>query len=306
MSDAGAGASTTRCGYAAIVGRPNVGKSTLLNRILGQRISITSRKPQTTRHQVLGIHTTDTVQTIYVDTPGIHDSGRHLMNRYMNRAALSVLADVDVVVMLVENVRWTEMDEQICEQVRDSGTPALVCLNKVDRLDDKSELLPRMQALAGSGVFREILPLSATDGHNVDVLQQSVEALLPEGPFLFPSDQVTDRDERFLAAEMVREQIIRGYGDELPYQTAVVIEEFRRQRGVLHLSAVIYVDRDSQKKILIGARGARLREVGTAARRVLEQFFAEKVMLRTWIKVKPSWSDDERLLQGLGFTDGGD
>lgn len=296
-------ATETRCGFAAIVGRPNVGKSTLLNHLLGQRLSITSRKPQTTRHQILGVHTESDVQSIYVDTPGVNKAGKRAMNQHMNRAALSVLEDVDMTIMVVENVRWTEVDAQICEAIRNSGRPAILALNKVDRVADKAALLPKMQEISGMGVFQELVPISALNGHNVDTLQKLVNEAMPTGPFMFAEDQVTDRDERFLAGEMVREQIIRGYGDELPYQTAVQIEEFKRKRGVLHIGAVVLVERDSQKKILIGAGGTQMREIATAARKSLENFFDCKVMLRTWVKVKRSWSDDESVLQSLGFVD---
>lgn len=293
----------TRCGFAAIVGRPNVGKSTLLNHLLGQRLSITSRKPQTTRHQIMGVHTGDQVQSVYVDTPGINKSGKRAMNQHMNRAALSVLEDVDLIIMVVENVRWTAVDEQICDAIRKSGRPAILALNKVDRIADKASLLPSLQQLSDRGVFRELIPISALNGHNVDTLQKLVDEAMPVSPFMFPEDQLTDRDERFLAGEMVREQIIRGYGDELPYQTAVQIEEFKRKRGVLHIGAVVLVERDSQKKILIGSGGTQMREIASAARKSLEKFFDCKVMLRIWVKVKRSWSDDESVLQSLGFVD---
>ena len=293
----------SRCGYVAIVGRPNVGKSTLLNHILGQKISITSRKPQTTRHQVLGIKTEDNHQIIFVDTPGLHKDAGKAINRYMNRAASAAIRDVDLVVFVVDRTAWTEEDSIVLEQIEQSGLPTMLVVNKIDLLADKTELLPHLQSLAAKAEFSAILPVSALRQHNVDALEAQILTLLPESGHFFPEDQITDRSQRFLAAEIVREKIMRQLGDELPYSIAVEIEEFAQEGEVLHISAVIFVERTGQKRILIGDKGSRLRSIGMDARRDMEGLFDSKVMLRLWVKVKSGWSDDERALRSLGYDD---
>ena len=293
----------SRCGYVAIVGRPNVGKSTLLNHILGQKISITSRKPQTTRHQVLGIKTEDNHQIIFVDTPGLHKDAGKAINRYMNRAASAAIRDVDLVVFVVDRTAWTEEDSIVLEQIEQSGLPTMLVVNKIDLLADKTELLPHLQSLAAKAEFSAILPVSALRQHNVDALEAQILTLLPESGHFFPEDQITDRSQRFLAAEIVREKIMRQLGDELPYSIAVEIEEFAQEGQVLHISAVIFVERTGQKRILIGDKGSRLRSIGSDARRDMEGLFDSKVMLRLWVKVKSGWSDDERALRSLGYDD---
>ena len=293
----------SRCGYVAIVGRPNVGKSTLLNHILGQKISITSRKPQTTRHQVLGIKTEDNHQIIFVDTPGLHKDAGKAINRYMNRAASAAIRDVDLVIFVVDRTAWTEEDSIVLEQIEQSGLPTMLVVNKIDLLADKTELLPHLQSLAAKAEFSAILPVSALRQHNVDALEAQILTLLPESGHFFPEDQITDRSQRFLAAEIVREKIMRQLGDELPYSIAVEIEEFAQEGEVLHISAVIFVERTGQKRILIGDKGSRLRSIGMDARRDMEGLFDSKVMLRLWVKVKSGWSDDERALRSLGYDD---
>ena len=293
----------SRCGYVAIVGRPNVGKSTLLNHILGQKISITSRKPQTTRHQVLGIKTEDNHQIIFVDTPGLHKDAGKAINRYMNRAASAAIRDVDLVVFVVDRTAWTEEDGIVLEQIEQSGLPTMLVVNKIDLLANKAELLPHLQILATKAEFAAILPVSALRQHNVDALEEQILTLLPKSAHFFPEDQITDRSQRFLAAEVVREKIMRQLGDELPYSIAVEIEEFAQDGEVLHISAVIFVERTGQKKILIGDKGSRLRSIGSDARHDMESLFDSKVMLRLWVKVKSGWSDDERALRSLGYDD---
>jgi len=295
----------TRAGYVALVGRPNTGKSTLLNYLVGQKLSITSRKPQTTRHQILGIRSEAGWQAVYVDTPGMHMGGERAINRVMNRAARSVLADVDVIIMVVDRTAWTEEDERVLEQVRASGAPVILAVNKVDLLADKRVLLPHLEALSQRADFAAIVPLSALREHNLDELDAEVLKLLPAGDFFFPEDQVTDRTERFLAAEIVREKITRQLGDELPYATAVEIEEFAEDGAVLHISALILVERRGQKRIVIGEGGSRLRAIGTEARKDMERLFDQKVMLRLWVKVRAGWSDDERALKSLGYDERG-
>jgi GTP-binding protein Era len=294
---------TGRCGYVAIVGRPNVGKSTLLNYLLGQKISITSRKPQTTRHQVLGIKTEGGNQIIFVDTPGLHREETRAINRYMNRAASSALRDVDVVVFVVDRTAWTDEDEMVLQQVQRAGLPTILVVNKVDLLADKGQLLPHLETLNAKAAFSAIIPLSALQQHNLAALEQEVLKHLPESVHFFPEEQVTDRSQRFLAAEIVREKIMRQLGDELPYAVTVEIEEFAQEGEVLHISAVILVERKGQKKILIGEGGARMRSIGADARRDMERLFDSKVMLRLWVKVKSGWSDDERALRSLGYDD---
>jgi GTP-binding protein Era len=292
-----------RCGYVAIVGRPNVGKSTLLNHLLGQKISITSRKPQTTRHQVLGIKTDRQHQIIFVDTPGLHSDADKAINRYMNRAASSAIRDVDVIVFVVDRTAWTAEDQMVLEQVQRSGLPVILAINKVDLLADKSQLLPHLQRLAEKADFAAVMPLSALQQHNVEQLEQEILQFLPESEHFFPEDQITDRSQRFLAAEIVREKIMRQLGEELPYAVTVEIEEFSQDESVLHISAVILVERKGQKKILIGEKGSRLRSIGTDARVDMERLFDAKVMLRLWVKVKSGWSDDERALRSLGYDE---
>lgn len=292
-----------RCGYVAIVGRPNVGKSTLLNHILGQKISITSRKPQTTRHQVLGIKTEDNHQIIFVDTPGLHKGEEKAINRYMNRAASSAIKYVDLVLFLVDRTAWTDEDQMVLEQVQRAKIPTLLVVNKVDLLEDKNILLPHLQALADRGEFEAIVPISALRERNVELLEEEILKYLPESEHFFPEDQITDRSQRFLAAEIVREKITRQLGDELPYAATVEIEEFGIEGEIAHISALILVEREGQKRIIIGDKGSRLRSVGIDARQDMERLFDCKVMLRLWVKVKSGWSDDERALRSLGYDD---
>jgi GTP-binding protein Era len=299
MSDTG----LERCGYVAIVGRPNVGKSTLLNHILGQKISITSRKPQTTRHRVLGIKTEGPVQVIFVDTPGLHKRAGKAINRYMNRAASSAIKDVDVIVMVADRTAWTDEDEMVLEQVSASGTPAILAVNKVDLLEQKGDLLPHLQFLAEQGDFKAILPISALNRHNIAELESCIEQELPGSVHLFPEDQLTDRSQRFMAAEIVREKVMRQLGDEIPYEITVEIEEFKLKGDVIHIAALLFVEREGQKRIIIGKGGTRLRSIGSEARRDMESLFDARVMLRLWVKVKSGWSDDERALRSLGYDE---
>ncbi|SDS67798.1 GTPase Era [Pseudomonas oryzae] len=293
----------SRCGYVAIVGRPNVGKSTLLNHILGQKLAITSRKPQTTRHTLLGIKTEGAVQAIYVDTPGMHKDNDKALNRYMNRSASAALKDVDVVIFVVDRTRWTDEDQMVLERVKFVEGPLLLVVNKIDRLEDKAELLPHLKWLEEQLPNAEIVPISAQHGQNLDTLEQLVAKHLPEGEHFFEEDQLTDRSSRFLAAELVREKVMRQLGAEVPYQVTVEIEQFQQQGRVLHIHALILVERDGQKKIIIGDKGERIKRIGQDARRDMEELFGSKVMLNLWVKVKSGWSDDERALRSLGYGD---
>ena len=296
-------APVTRCGYVAIVGRPNVGKSTLLNHILGQKLAITSRKPQTTRHNMLGIKTEGDVQAVYVDTPGLHKHNDKALNRYMNRSASSALKDVDVVVFVVDRTRWTDEDQLVLEKVQHVKCPILLAVNKSDRLEDKSELLPHLNWLAEQLPQAEIVPISALQGQNLDTLEKLVGERLPESEHFYPEDQITDRSSRFLAAELIREKIMRQLGAELPYQITVEIEEFKQEGRILHIHGLILVERDGQKKIIIGDKGERIKRIGQEARKDMETMFDSKVMLNLWVKVKGGWSDDERALRSLGYLD---
>ncbi|MCG8609543.1 MAG: GTPase Era [Pseudomonadales bacterium] len=297
------GSAPTRCGFVAIVGRPNVGKSTLLNRILGQKISITSKKPQTTRHQIVGIHTDGPVQTVFVDTPGIHKEQEKAINRYMNRAASTAAKDVDVIVFLVSGTKWTEEDSMVLETVSKLKVPVILAVNKIDAVQNKGQLLPVLEKHATRMTFSDIIPISAQNGHNVEQLQALIANLLPESIHYYPEDQITDRTERFLAAELVREKVMRQLGAEVPYSVTVEIEEFKAEGNLLNVSALILVERDGQKKIVIGQKGEQLKIIGRDARLDMERIFDCKVMLNLWVKVKRGWADDERALRSLGYED---
>jgi GTP-binding protein Era len=292
-----------RCGYVAIIGRPNVGKSTLLNHILGQKLCITSRKPQTTRHTLLGIKTEDDLQMIFVDTPGIHTNQERAINRVMNRSAASVISDVDVLVFVVDRFEWSEADEYVAKYLSNSTVPVIIAVNKVDMIEDKEALLPHLKFLETKVNAADLIPLSALRRTNLDELEEKIKTYMPERMHMFPEDQITDRSERFLAAEIVREKIMRQLGAEVPYQVTVEIEEFRAEKKVTHISALILVERDGQKKIIIGSNGERIKKIGEQARADIESLLDCKVMLRTWVKVRSGWSDDERALRSLGYMD---
>lgn len=294
----------TRCGLVAIVGRPNVGKSTLLNRLLGQKVSITSRKPQTTRHRILGIDTEENSQAVYVDTPGLHQEEKRAINRFMNRAASSSLAEVGLVLMVVEGTRWTNDDQMVLEKVKQSGLPAYLIVNKVDKVEDKEALMQQLQVLAEKHSFEHIVPVSAKQGKMVDDLRTLVMDSLPESEFYFPDDYITDRSSRFMAAEIIREKLMRFTGDELPYSTTVEIEQFKMtENGVYRISGLILVERETQKRMVIGKKGQHLKTIGEHARKDMENLFDTKVFLELWVKVKQGWADDERALRSLGYGD---
>ncbi len=293
-----------KCGYVAVVGRPNVGKSTLINRILGQKLNITSRKPQTTRHNLLGIKTEGDTQAIYVDTPGMHQTQHRAINRMMNRSAESVIHDVDVVVFVVEKLKWTEEDDRSLEKLEFVESPVILVINKVDQIEDKGKLLPFLEKLSQKRSFEEIIPLSALTGSSVEHLETLISERLPETEgFFFDEDQLTDKNERFLAAEIIREKLMRQLGHELPYATTVEIERYKEEEKVTHIHALIYVERDSQKNIVIGDRGKRLKSIGTEARMDIQELVGRKVMLSLWVKVKRGWSDDDAALKSFGFAE---
>lgn len=294
----------TYCGFIAIVGRPNVGKSTLLNKILGQKISITSRKAQTTRHRILGIKTEGAYQEIYVDTPGLHIEEKRAINRLMNRAASSAIGDVDMVVFVVEGTKWTDDDEMVLNKLRATKAPVVLAINKVDNVKDKEELLPHITELSQKFPFKDIVPISAQKGNNVQILEKLVRENLREGIHHYPEEYVTDRSQRFMASEIIREKLMRFMGDELPYSVTVEIEQFKvNERGTYEINGLILVERDGQKKMVIGNKGQKIKVIGTEARMDMERLFDNKVHLELWVKVKAGWADDERALRSLGYID---
>jgi GTPase len=293
---------TQKCGFVAIVGRPNVGKSTLLNHLLGQKVSITSRKPQTTRNQILGIFTEDGMQIVFVDTPGLHIKEDRAINRFMNRAASSSLQDVNAILFVVDGTAWTEDDEMVLNKVRKEDAPVYLLINKIDKIKDKESLLPHLQALSEKHKFDEVFPISALKETNLKPLFEKIQTNIPEGVHFFPEDYITDRSERFLAAEIVREKVMRSLGDELPYSSAVEIERFQvNEKGVLLINAIILVERRGQKAIVIGKQGSRLKQIGKDARHDMEALFEKKIFLEIWVKVRDGWADDERALKSLGY-----
>lgn len=291
------------CGYVALIGRPNVGKSTLMNHLLGQKLSITSRKPQTTRHRVLGIKTTEAGQAIFMDTPGMHSDEKKVLNRYLNKTADSTLLGVDVVVWLLDGLYWHEYDERIFEKLKRASLPVILAVNKVDKIKDKQAVLAFFADAKEKYPFEQIVPVSALKNTNLDVLEQHIMALLPEGEPIYPEDQITDRPERFFAAEIVREKLTRRLGDELPYALTVEIEMYEEHPQLTKIYANIWVERSSQKSIVIGKQGEMLKKIGTEARADIEKLIGQKVYLQLWVKVKKGWSDSERALQSLGFLD---
>jgi len=295
-----ASAAPFRCGEVAIVGRPSVGKSTLLNALVGARVSITSRRPQTTRGRVRGILTTDSAQFVFVDTPGFQTRHRSLLNRRMNRAVRESLAGVDVIVAVLE-ARGPTGEDRALFALLPENVPAIAAVNKIDRLADKSLLLPAIAEIAAAHDFGAIVPVSAEKRLQLDELLRAIESGLPAGPAHFPRDELTDRDERFLAAEFLREKIFRQFGEEVPYAAAVAIDAFRHEGALRRVHATVYVDKASQRAIVLGEGGARMKEIASAARRDMERLFGGKVFLEVWVRVKPGWANDERMLSRLGY-----
>ncbi|WP_420933338.1 GTPase Era [Alteromonas sp. A081] len=294
----------TRCGLVAIVGRPNVGKSTLLNRLLGQKVSITSRKPQTTRHRILGIDTDGEYQAIYVDTPGLHQDEKRAINRYMNRAASSSLAEVGLILFVIEGDRWNADDEMVLTKVKQSKLPCYLIVNKMDKVENREGFVTHLLKLGEKHTFEHIVPISAKQDKMVDDIRELVAKSLPPSDFFFPEDYITDRSSRFMAAEIIREKLMRFTGDELPYSTTVEIEQFKMaENGVYRISGLILVERETQKRMIIGKGGKHLKTIGEHARKDMENLFDNKVFLELWVKVKQGWADDERALRSLGYGD---
>jgi GTP-binding protein Era len=289
-----------KSGFVALIGRPNVGKSTLLNCFLGEKVSITSPKPQTTRCQILGIKTLETSQIIFIDTPGLHLGEKQAINRYMNRSALGAMNDADVIVFVVDANKWQEEDEWVLKKLKPANQPIILVLNKIDLLD-KAALLPMIEKMATRFSFADIVPLSAKESDNITALENCIITHLPEGDLLFPSEQITDKPIRFHVAEIIREKLIHTTMQELPYATSVEIEQFNETDKLIEISAVIWVERQGQKIIIIGKAGSRLKKIATAARHEIEKLLDKKVFLRMWVKVKTNWTDDEKALRSFGY-----
>lgn len=294
-----------KAGFAAVIGRPNVGKSTLMNELLGQKLSITSHKPQTTRHRIHGIFTAPEYQIVYVDTPGMHLGGQKSINRYMNRAAKSAFMGVDVILFVVEAGRWTKEDQAVADQLRGAHAPIVLLVNKVDKFKQKTDLLPYLQSLADKVDFKTVIPVSAFKKSGLDIIQKEVLSALPTQPPIFPEDYITDRSTKFLISEIVREKLMRSLGDEVPYGATVEIERFEQDpdTGRWEINARILVEREGQKRIIIGDKGEKIKQMGTDARRDIIALLENRVHLELWVKVKENWSDDERALASLGYND---
>ncbi len=287
-------------GFIAIVGRPNVGKSTLLNHLIGQKVSITSRKAQTTRHRITGILTEERTQFVFVDTPGFQTQHLNTLNRGLNRVVSSSLRDVNVVLFVIEARHFDERDRQVM-QLLPKHAPVLLVINKVDVMSDKSELLPFIQDIAKEREFAAIVPVSARQDKQLDTLLDTIRPFLPEGEKIYPEDEITDRNERFLAAELVREKVFRFTGEELPYSVSVIIEQFKMDGKLRRIHAAILVDKDAHKAMLLGKNGEKMKEIATQARLDMEKLFDGKVYLEVWVKVRSGWADDARVLKSLGY-----
>lgn len=292
-----------KCGYVALIGRPNVGKSTLMNHLLKQKISITSRKPQTTRHRILGINTLPAGQVIYVDTPGMHEGGKNALNRYLNRTAEATLQGVNVVVWVVDSLNWRDYDDIIFRKIAQIDAPVILALNKIDRIKDRNAILAFFDQARQRFDFAGLVPVAAAKNLYLERLEAVILENLPEGQAVFPEDQVTDRPVRFLCAEIIREKLTRRLGAELPYALTVEIERFEEQPLITKIYALIWVEKASQKLIVVGADGGVLKAIGTEARRDMEKLLAKKVYLQLWVKVKNAWSNSEKALHNLGFND---
>tara|TARA_Y100001970_G_scaffold143538_1_gene176418 strand:+ start:158 stop:1066 length:909 start_codon:yes stop_codon:yes gene_type:complete len=290
-----------KSGYISIVGKTNVGKSTLLNEILGQKIAITSRKPQTTRHRLLGIKTIEDSQMIFIDTPGFHKDHKRALNKYMNKVASSAMKGVDVLIYVIEGLNWTEEDQELINQIPERYETSILVINKIDKINQKDDMLPFIGTLSELNKFSDIIPISALKKQNITALMDSILLKLPEGDHIYPTDQVADISERFLASEIIREKCITRVGDELPYRISVSIEKFKEEDKITHIDANLYVEKNSQKGMLIGSSGSKLKSIGTASRLELEDILQTKVMLNLWVKVKSGWTDDEAMLSTMGY-----
>lgn len=293
----------THCGYVGIIGRPNVGKSTLMNYLVGQKLSITSRKPQTTRHRLLGIKTENEQQIIYVDTPGLHFDDKRAINRTMNKTAQYAINDVDVILWLVDALAWKKEDDFVLSLLKQAKRPIILAINKIDKLPEKDKLLPLIKTIHDQLPLVASVPISAKLGTQLTELEQKIIAHLPIGPHFFGPDDITDREQRFFFAEMIREKLFRTTSEELPYSTTVQIEQCKQKKGIWHIHALILVEREGQKRILIGKGGEKLKHVGRQARLDMEQMLQAKVFLQLWVKVRSGWTNDDDALAQLGYSD---
>lgn len=294
-----------RAGFVAVIGRPNVGKSTIMNGLLGQKLSITSPKPQTTRHRIHGIHTTEDFQIVFVDTPGMHLGASKSINRYMNRAANSAFGDVDAVLFVVEAGRWSKEDQAVADKCQNLDVPVIILVNKIDKFKQKEELFPFLQKVGEKVPFEALIPVSAYTKSGFDAIEAEILKHIPQQPAIFPEDYITDRSTRFLASEIVREKLMRTLGDEVPYGATVEIEQFKfdKEEDRWHINALILVERPGQKQIVIGKKGEQIKQMGIQARKDLMHLLDSRVHLELWVKVKENWSDDDRALASLGYTE---
>ena len=290
-----------RTGMVSLIGKTNVGKSTLLNKLIEQKVSITSRKPQTTRQRLLGIKTKDRNQIIYVDTPGFHQGHQRALNKFMNKVALSSIEGVDIVLFVVEALNFTETDSHLLKQMSNENNHVILVINKIDKITKKEKLIPFVDEISKYFTFSEVIPISALKGKNIDILEKEISARLPVGNHLYPKDQIADTSERFLTSEIIREKCITRVGDEVPYRLTVIIDSFKEEESLITIDGTIFVEKKSQKGIVIGEQGKRLKSIGTAARKDLEKMLGSKVMLRLWVKVKKDWTNDQGAMNSMGY-----
>ena len=293
----------SKSGMISVIGRTNVGKSTFINKILGQKVFITSRKPQTTRNRLLGIKTKGHSQAVFIDTPGVHSGENRALNKYMNKVAFNSILGVDIVIFMLDSLKWTDQDQLILDRLPKDLSHVLLVINKVDLIDNKEHLLPHIKKLSSSYDFKEIIPVSSLHNQGLTTLENIIFSLLPERIHDYPEDQIADVPEKFVVSELIREKCITRVGDEIPYRISVVIDSFIRKESLIDISAILYVEKDTQKGILIGHKGEKLKSVGSAARKEIENFLESKVMLRLWVKVRKNWTNDSSLLSAFGYSD---
>ena len=292
---------TKKTGMVSLIGKTNVGKSTLLNQLVEQKVSITSRKPQTTRQRLLGIKTEGSNQIIYVDTPGFHQGHKRALNKFMNKTALSSIEGVDIVLFVVDALNFSQTDEHLLSQVSTKDNQVMLVINKIDKVAKKEKLIPFVEEVTKLFPFSEVIPISALKRKNIDILEKEIIKRLPVGAHLYPEDQIADSSERFLTSEIIREKCISRVGDEIPYRLSVVIDSFKEEDKLITIDGTIYIEKSSQKGIVIGEQGKRLKAIGTAARKDLERMLGNKVMLRLWVKVKKDWTNDRSALNFMGY-----
>lgn len=294
---------TTYCGFVSIIGRPNVGKSTLLNRIIGEKICITSKKPQTTRDRIMGIKTTENKQIVFIDTPGIHKNAKKILNKALNKTAKRTLSDADIILFVIEAGNWTEEEDLIMKYLETVKCPVMLIINKIDLITPKEKLLPYIEKCKQALPYSEIILVSAMKNDNLELLEESLLEKLPESPFYYYPEDKTDKQIQFRISELIREQVFRRTGQELPYSTAVELEKMENKKNILHIYATIWIERKGQKKIIIGEKGSKLKEIGQHARETIEQMVAQQIYLNLWVKVKENWSDDKMFIRQMGLDE---